>query len=112
MGKDERKLIEISRRMGSPVPERIRNAPDLFNGLELFYEAFGALTTSRMLGQAAVGPIPYAAISGYCRDEGIFGRQREDVLYFIPRMDAAYMRWQTDKAAYEAEQAAAAREGK
>jgi hypothetical protein len=102
MGKDERKLVEMARRQKKPVPMRIQNAPDLAPGLELYYDAFGRLTTSRQLGSGAIGPIPYAAISTYCKDEGIHGDLRADVFYHVEHLDRAYMMWQTDRAAYEA----------
>lgn len=45
----------------------------------------------------AVGPIPYSAISGYCKDEGFVGEERSDIFYHVERLDAAYMEWQTAK---------------
>ena len=105
MGKDERTLLEMSKRQNMPLPERIKNAPDLLPGLELYYDAFKHLTTSRQIGQGCLGPIAYKAISDYCQAEGIEGDMREDMLYHIEHLDAAYMSWQTNKAKFEAEQA-------
>lgn len=97
IGKDEKKLCDIAKQTGMPLPESIRDAPDLLPGLDLYYEAFQRLTTSRAFGMGAVGPIPYSAISGYCKDEGFVGEERSDIFYHVERLDAAYMEWQTAK---------------
>ncbi len=109
MGKDERKLVEMARARKKPVPLRIQNAPDLLPGLDLYYEAFLRLTTSRAMGSGAIGPIPYSAISGYCKDEEIYGSLREDIFAHVEKMDHSYILWQTDRAAYEAKAEAAKR---
>lgn len=81
-----------------PVPERIKNAPDLIPGLEFYYEAFCRLTTSRMLGAGGLGPIPYAAIDNYCRAEEIYDPElREDLFYHVEKLDLEYIKWQTAK---------------
>jgi hypothetical protein len=92
-----------------PLPERIKNAPELLHGLELYYNAFNSLTTSRVMGHGCIGGIPYAAISNFCREEGIEGELRDDLFYLVEHMDAEYIKWQTNRAKYEAEVAAAAR---
>lgn len=81
-----------------PLPTKIQNAPELLPGLELYAKAFSALTSSRAMGYGSIGAIPYAAIANYCREEGIDGEMREDLMYLVERMDAVYMRWQTEKA--------------
>lgn len=88
-----------------PLPARIQDAPDLREGLEFYSKAFNRLTTSRTMGHGAIGAIPYAAISGYCKDEGITGELREDLFYHVAHMDAAYIKWQTNKANRDAAQA-------
>ena len=99
------------RRAGIPLPAHLANAPELLPGLDFYYEAFQRLTTSRLMGYASCGPIPYAAISGYCKDEGIEGEMREDLFYHVERLDAAYISFQTDKSRREREaQEAAARQ--
>lgn len=98
MGKDEKKLVEIARRQNMPLPARIQNAPELEPGLAFYYDIFSKLTTSRLPVQGGIGAIPYAAISGYCRDEGIDDVDtREDVFYHVERLDVAYIQWQTAK---------------
>ena len=106
MGKDEKWLIQQAQRQGGPLPERIRNAPELFLGLELYLMAFMELTSCRGLGYGAMGPIPWMAIQRYCEVHDIQGEQREDLFYFVQKMDKAYMDWQRDKAKQQAEQQA------
>lgn len=75
-----------------PLPSRIQNAPTLMDGLEIYQLAFNLLTTSRQLSQGCIGPIPYAAISNFCREEEITGELRDDVFYHVERLDNAYLK--------------------
>lgn len=104
MGKDEKKLTEMARMQNRLPPARIQNAPDLLPGLEIYYDAFNRLTSSRALAKGLVGAIPYSAISGYCKDEGIEGETREDMIYHVERLDLAYISWQIDRSATLAKQ--------
>ena len=83
-------------REGLPLPERIKNAPTLEIGLELFYTAFFELGTCRQLGMAE-GPIPWTAIDIYCNSYTIVSEQREDMHMFIRSMDNAYLKYQESK---------------
>lgn len=103
--------MEQARRVGGPLPARIRDAPELFLGNELFLIAFMELTSCRGLGYGAVGPIPWMTIHLYCEVHDIVGEQREDLIYFVQHMDRAYMDWQTKKGKEEAAKAAAANKG-
>ncbi len=98
MGKDEEWLVEQAMRSGAPIPERIKNAPELNAGLELYLLAFMELTSCRGLGYGAIGPVPWIAIDRYCEVHGIVGESREDVFYHVQRLDKVYMDWQTAKA--------------
>lgn len=86
-----------------PPPSRILNAPELLPGLDFYMQAFNRLTASRQLGHGCIGAIPYPAISLYCKDEGIDGDLREELFYHVEHLDAAYIRWQNEKAKAEAE---------
>lgn len=74
-----------------PLPDKIANAPYLFQGLELFYMAFVDLTTCRGQGYGSEGPIGWLQIHEYCIVNDIQGEQREDTLYHVQHLDAAYL---------------------
>jgi hypothetical protein len=73
-----------------PIPEKIKNAPQLYEGLDLFYIAFMDMNSCRALGYGMVGPINWLTINTYCDVHGLQGEQREDMFFFINKMDAAY----------------------
>lgn len=75
-----------------PLPDRIQNAPELYLGLEVFYNGFLELTSCRQIGHG-LGPIPSLAILEYCLVNGIEGEQREDFIWFIQRLDQKYLDW-------------------
>ncbi len=84
-------------RYGLPLPNRIQNAPELNIGLELYYVGFLDLTSCRVLG-VGLGPIPLLTILEYCLIKGIRGEQQEDFVWFIQRLDAKYLEWETARA--------------
>lgn len=93
-------------------PKKEKEAPELFQGLELYLMAFMELTSCRALGHGAIGPIPWLALQRYSEVFELHGEQREDLFYFVQRMDKAYLDWQTEeaeKARKAAEQAAKAK---
>lgn len=75
-----------------PIPEKIKNAPSLFMGLELYFTAFTDLTSSR-----TDGPISWLSISDYCIVNEIEGEQRDDLFYFVTNMDSKYLKWCSSK---------------
>ncbi len=87
-------------RRGRPPPEGIQNAPELNAGLGLYYTAFLDLHGCRQLGMA-MGPIDWLTIDRYCERYKLEGEQYEDMHYFINHMDAAYMKYESDKAEAE-----------
>lgn len=75
--------------MRMPLPPAIQNAPVLFRGLELFFVAFLDLVSERQVTMAGMTPIPWTAIDRYCEANEIYGEQREDVFYFVRKLDQA-----------------------
>lgn len=80
-----------------PLPERIQNAPELLQGLELFYMAFMDLTSCRGQGYGTEGPIGWLQISEYCLIHGIIGEQRDDLIYHVQKMDETYLSFKAKK---------------
>lgn len=83
-------------RRGQPPPEGIQNAPELSPGLGLYYTAFLDLHGCRQLG-TAMGPVDWLTVDRYCERHELEGEQYEDMHYFISHMDAAYMKYETEK---------------
>lgn len=80
-----------------PIPEKIKNAPELHTGLDLFYLAFLDLNGCRSLGYGMVGPISWQTVDRYCEVYGLKGEQREDMFFFVGKMDAAYQEHQRSR---------------
>ena len=76
-------------RSRQPVPKRIQNAPQLSLGLELFFNSFMDLTSSRQIGFGP-GPIPWAAIQEYCLHSEFSEEQTEDTHYHVTRLDTVW----------------------
>ena len=96
-GPIEKKIIEQCVRDHLPLPEKIKNAPALLPGLELFYNAFAALSSCRNTGFGE-GEIPWNVISEYCDRNGIYGDQRDDTFFFVKELDSEYLAYKEEKA--------------
>lgn len=83
-------------RQGLPLPDAIKNAPQLFLGLELYFQGFLELNDERQIGMAA-GPIPWRALQQYCEVYDIVGDQKEDFFFHIKSLDAEFLRWQGEQ---------------
>lgn len=72
--------------MGQPIPDRIKNAPELQPGLGLYLGAFFDLDAERT---HAFGPsaIPITSILAYASAFSFDEEQTEDLMYFIREMD-------------------------
>lgn len=80
-----------------PLPQKIADAPILLPGLDLFYNAFTALSTCRQQGWSE-GDIPWTAISEYCDRNSLTGEQRADTFYFVRSLDLEYLKFKAKKA--------------
>lgn len=97
-GPHEKTIIEQALMRGLPVPDMIRNAPELLPGLDLYFVAFLELSTCRPATMAGVGPIPWTAIDQYAVAGGFTGDQRGTLFYCVRAMERAqFERQQTPK---------------
>lgn len=87
-GPTEKGILEQCYRQRLPIPNAIANAPDLWLGLELYFDGFLALTTCR---RAMDGPISWFDIDAYCDKLLLEEDQREDMHAHIPAMDEVYL---------------------
>lgn len=83
-----------------PLPQRIKNAPNMPFGLELFYSAFLDLNTCRPAGWGLQG-IPWSAISDYAEVIGIYDEDRDDLFYFVTSLDSAFRDYHDKKTVRE-----------
>jgi hypothetical protein len=74
------------------LPEKIANAPELWLGLELYYDAFVELCSCRPTGWSMC-PIPWTVIVDYAVAHGIVGEQLDDLFFFVRGMDAEYLKY-------------------
>jgi len=81
-----------------PLPDRIANAPQMYLGLELYYDAFWELGSCRALGWS-VGPIPWVAINDYAVAFDLDEEQRETLSYMVRVLDQAYLGYHAPKPA-------------
>lgn len=79
---------------GMPLPDAIRNAPELREDLDIFYKAYMDLDSCRSVGMS-IGPISWLTIKQYCDEIELFGDMREDMYYHIRALDNAYMDWKS-----------------
>lgn len=92
----EQAIIQDCMRNRRPLPQKIAEAPELYDGLLLFFQGFHELSSCRQLGES-IGPIPWLAINQYCAYHGIVDEQREDFEWFISRLDAEYLTYARNK---------------
>lgn len=95
-GEVEAKIVAQSARDGTPLPDKIANAPTLLPGLDLYYTAFFDLSPSRSFGMAA-GPIPWGAIAQYAAYYQFDLDQEEELFYFVRHLDNEYLRHEHSK---------------
>lgn len=54
--------------------------------------AFLDLTTCRDVGEV-VGPINWLTLQRYAEVNEVTGEQREDLFYYVQKLDEAYLKW-------------------
>ena len=96
MGQVEQRMIRECYLRKRALPERIRNAPDLFVGLELYFSAVTELNTCRSTGWSA-GPIPSWCIDEFADRIDLTDDEAEDLHYHIRMMDKAFLDFMSRK---------------
>lgn len=90
-GPVEQQIIQQCLRSGMELPDKIKNAPSLLPGLELYFIAFQNLESSRETG-FGIGPIWWKTIEDYCVSKGFSEEQKEACHYHLREMDTEYMK--------------------
>lgn len=96
-GPTEKLIVEQCARQRIPLPARIANSPEVLFGLAVFYVAFLDLTSCRGTGYGTEGPISWLAIHQYADAKELDDEQREDLFYFIGKLDVVYLDYKTRK---------------
>lgn len=87
-GPTEQAIIRAAKQQDMPLPDAIKNAPELTFGLELYYRAFLDLTTTRMQIE---GPISWLAMMKWAEVNELEPEQIDALTYHISRMDSVYI---------------------
>lgn len=77
--------------MNMPLPDAIANKPDITAGLDVYWQAFTDLNTSRELGMAE-GPIPWTAMDQWATRHRIVGEDFDRLVIILRGMDATYLK--------------------
>lgn len=85
-GQHERAIARQSAQAREPLPERIANAPQLFEGLELYHNAFFDLDTTRNHSNGFTR-ISILDTKDYAEAWEFDEEQTAMLLYLVPRMD-------------------------
>jgi hypothetical protein len=91
MGKVEAIVIKGAFQRRQEIPENIQNAPELLPGLQMYYDAFIALTSCRSLGYGVMGGIPWTAINDYAERYEIHGAQFDRLVFYVQALDNHYL---------------------
>lgn len=97
-GPTESFIVDQAIKNRQPIPERIRNAPILWPGLEFYYETFWTLATTRYVGMSE-GFIPWTAVNDFSLRYHLTEEELSILWAFLRKMDAAYLAFRNKKAA-------------
>lgn len=95
-GPTEQRILRDVARFGMPTPKKIKNAPALHAGLELFLTGYLDLDSDRQTGWS-VGRIPRMAVTDYCHSLDLNVDQTEDMQYHVREMDVVYLKYMKKK---------------
>lgn len=87
MGDKEKTIVKQALSNRQPIPERIRNAPRLAPGLELYHIAFLHLDTERQMGPQLPCPIPHSAMIQYAERLGMTNLEADYFAEVIRKVD-------------------------
>lgn len=95
-GPVEELIIQQCAKNRQPLPAKFANVPELWPGLDVFYQAFFDLITCRSQGWGE-GPIPWTAINEYAMANGYEGEHRDDLFYHVRSLDKTFLEWRRKK---------------
>ena len=87
----EQNIIKQAERFGQPIPDRIKNKPEIQTGLEFHLDAFFDLDSERSHA-IALTAIPRSKIVDYAKEYELDEDQKERLLFYIRRMDNEHIK--------------------
>jgi hypothetical protein len=87
----EKQLRAEAKRFREPLPERVKNKPELYWGNALFLNAWFELDTER--NRSEYQPITRSMCFQYAYDYDLDWEQTEDLWFYIDRMDREFLQW-------------------
>lgn len=78
------------------LPDKIKGAPEILPGLEIYYEAFTELSACRQSGMG-IGAIPWTALDRWAERYGLTEEEFERLAIYIRMMDAEYIKYVSKK---------------
>lgn len=84
-------MREESRRFKEPLPKRIQDKPELYFGLAVYLNAWFDLDVERVRAEGQ--RIRRSWCFQYAQDYGMDWEQREELWFFIQKMDYAFLEW-------------------
>lgn len=90
LGPIEQNIAKQAMRAGQPLPDRIANAPELIDGLQIYLNAFFDLDSDRTHVFSPTA-IPWSSIHSYAIAFELDDEQTHDLFYFIKRMDSKHL---------------------
>lgn len=81
---------------GMPIPDALKNPPELEPGLEWYLDCFWKLHTGRPTGFGE-GRIPYIDVLQYAQILGLDAEETEDLEYMIRELDNTYLEWRAEQ---------------
>lgn len=90
LGESEQTIAKQAMRSGRPIPDRILNAPRLEEAFALYLTAFFELDSERSNANGPT-PIPWRSIAEYAAVFEFSEDQREDLFYFVRKLDAHHL---------------------
>lgn len=89
-GKDE-DLIRMAQQMGQPLPDRIKNRPELEDHLAFYYQAFLDLDSTRSHNMSPT-PISWLSIVKYASFYQLDDEDTHDLIKIIKEMDSVILK--------------------
>lgn len=90
-------IVQDCRRRKRPLPDKVANAPQLLTGLDIYWDAYVALSTCRPPAFAGVMPIPWASVDAYARAQDFDEEQHYRLWYCVSMMDKEFTRYVKSK---------------
>lgn len=77
---------------GMPLPDALKNPPELLPGLDFYLSAFHTLNSCRSMGMG-LGPIPWTSVVEYGKMYCTTRESFDDLQFHVKSLDECYLTW-------------------